>query len=67
MNTLDAIYGRRAIKHYDKGHSLTESEERHLLEATTQSPSSFNIQHWRLVIPGSAVGEISSYFYAAGG
>ncbi len=50
MNTLDAIYGRRAIKHYDKGHSLTESEERHLLEATTQAPSSFNIQHWRLVI-----------------
>ncbi len=50
MNTVDAIYGRRSIKHYDKAHSLTDAEEHRLLEAATQAPSSFNIQHWRLVM-----------------
>ena len=50
MNVIEAIYKRRAIKHFDKNHSLTEEEERRLLEATVQAPTSFNIQHWRFVI-----------------
>lgn len=50
MDTLDAIRGRRAIKHFDPDHTLTEAEERTLLEATIQAPTSFNIQHWRFVI-----------------
>jgi nitroreductase len=50
MNTLEAIYGRRSVKHYDIDHRIPEDEERRLLEAATQAPSSFNIQHWRLVI-----------------
>ena len=50
MDTLEAVYGRRAIKHYDKNHVLTDIEEQKLLEATIQSPSSFNIQHWRFVV-----------------
>jgi nitroreductase len=50
MDTLEAVYGRRAIKQYDKNHVLTEVEEQTLLEAAIQAPSSFNIQHWRLVI-----------------
>jgi nitroreductase len=29
---------------------LTEEEERKLFEATIQSPTSFNIQHWRFVV-----------------
>lgn len=50
MNTLEAIYNRRAVKHFDKTHRLTREEEDKLLEATIQSPTSFNIQHWRFVI-----------------
>lgn len=50
MNTLDAIYKRRAVKHFDPEHQLTREEERKLLEATIQAPTSFNIQHWRLII-----------------
>ena len=50
MNTIEAIYKRRAVKHFDDQHVITEVEERKLLEATVQSPTSFNIQHWRFVI-----------------
>ena len=50
MNVIEAIYKRRAVKHFDKNHALTEDEERKLLEATLQAPTSFNIQHWRFVI-----------------
>ena len=50
MTTLEAIYKRRAIKHFDKEHQFTAEEERTLLEATIQAPTSFNLQHWRLVI-----------------
>ncbi len=50
MNAIEAIYNRRSIKQFDPNHSLTETEERQLLEAMIQAPSSFNIQHWRFVI-----------------
>lgn len=50
MNTIDSIYARRAIKHFDPNHRMTEEEERQLFEATIQAPTSFNIQHWRFVI-----------------
>ena len=50
MDTFDAIYGRRAIKHFDPEHRLTAEEETKLLEAAIQSPTSFNIQHWRFVL-----------------
>lgn len=50
MNTTEAIYKRRAVKHFDAGHRLTKEEETKLLETTIQSPTSFNIQHWRFVI-----------------
>ena len=50
MHTIDAVYKRRAVKHFDNKHRLTEAEERKLLEATIQAPTSFNIQHWRFVI-----------------
>ncbi len=50
METFDAIYQRRAIKQYDPGHKLSSEEETKLLEAAIQSPTSFNIQHWRFVI-----------------
>jgi nitroreductase len=50
METFDAIYGRRAVKHYDPEHELTEEEVRKLMEAAVQSPTSFNIQNWRFVL-----------------
>ncbi len=50
METIEAIYNRRAVKHFDKNHKFTKEEERKLLEATIQAPTSFNIQHWRFVI-----------------
>lgn len=50
MNTLDAIHARRAIKHYDPEHRLTEDEIRTLLNAALQAPTAFNLQHWRFVV-----------------
>jgi nitroreductase len=49
MNTLDAIAARRAIKHYDPSNRMTEEEIKTLLTAALQSPTAFNIQHWRFV------------------
>jgi nitroreductase len=50
METLDAVYTRRAVKHFDPEHELTQDEEKKLLEAAIQAPTSFNIQHWRFVV-----------------
>ena len=50
MNTFDAIYQRRSVKAYDPNHKITAEEEQKLLEAAIQSPTSFNIQHWRFVV-----------------
>jgi len=50
MDTIEAIYARRSIESFDPEHVITPEEERKLLEATIQSPSSFNIQHWRFLI-----------------
>ena len=49
MDTFDAIYQRRAVKHYDPNHTLTEDEVTRLMEAAIQSPTSFNMQNWRFV------------------
>ena len=50
MDTFDAIYQRRAVKHYDAEHEFTEEETRKLMEAAVQAPTSFNIQNWRFVV-----------------
>lgn len=50
MDTFDAIYQRRAVKHYDPDHRLTEDEITKLTEAAIQSPTSFNMQNWRFVL-----------------
>ena len=50
MDTFDAIYGRRAVKHFDPNHEMTDAEIAKLLDAAIQSPTSFNIQHWRFVV-----------------
>lgn len=50
MDTFDAIYQRRAVKHYDPDHRMPEQDVRKLFEAAIQSPTSFNLQHWRFVL-----------------
>ena len=50
METFEAIYARRAVKHYDPDHEFTEDETNKLFEAAIQSPTSFNIQNWRFVL-----------------
>lgn len=49
MNTFDAIRERRAVKHFDPSHEISKSEFDQLIDLAMQAPSSFNIQHWRLV------------------
>ena len=50
MDVIEAIYNRRSIKHFDPTHKMTAEEEAKLFEAVLQSPTSFNIQHWRFVV-----------------
>lgn len=50
MDTFDAIHLRRAVKAFDPAPKLTPQEEHKLLHAAIQSPTSFNIQHWRFVV-----------------
>ena len=50
METFEAIYQRRAIKHYDSLHEFTNAEIQKLMDAAIQSPTSFNMQNWRFVL-----------------
>lgn len=49
LATQDAIRARRAVKAFDPVHRMTAEEEAQLFALAQQSPSSFNIQHWRFV------------------
>jgi nitroreductase len=49
MDALTAIRERRSIRHYDPNHRFSPSELDQLIDLAMQAPSSFNIQHWRLV------------------
>ena len=50
METVTAIETRRAIKHYDPEHRMTEEEINQLLSLAMLSPTAFNIQNWRFVL-----------------
>lgn len=50
MNTFEAISQRRAVKHFDPNHQLTEAEIERLLASAILSPTAFNIQNWRFVL-----------------
>jgi nitroreductase len=50
MDAFQAIYERRAVKHFDPEHVFTDDEEQTLMEAAIQSPTSFNMQNWRFVL-----------------
>ncbi|MCC5788897.1 MAG: nitroreductase family protein [Opitutales bacterium] len=48
MKVSEALLKRRSIKAYDTEITLSEDEIRTLLSLALETPSSFNIQHWRL-------------------
>lgn len=50
MDTIAAIHQRRAVKHFDPEHIMTEAEIQQLLELALLSPTSFNMQNWRFVV-----------------
>ncbi len=50
MDTFEAIYARRSVKHYDPDFVMPDADLNKLLEAAIQAPTSFNIQHWRFVV-----------------
>lgn len=45
MNVHEAIQSRRATRHFDPNHELTEAELRQLCSAFALAPSSFNMQN----------------------
>jgi nitroreductase len=57
METFDAIYQRRAVKHYDPSHELTDEEINRLMEAAIQAPTSFNLPNDHVVSFMIAVGK----------
>jgi len=50
MNTIDAIQARRAIKHFDADHNMSDADREQILSLAMLSPTTFNIQHWRFVV-----------------
>jgi len=49
MDTLTAIRERRSVKRYDPNFVMPEQDLDQLLELAILSPTSFNIQNWRIV------------------
>ncbi len=49
MDTFDAIEQRRAVKHYDPDHRMSEVDIEQLLKLTRLAPTAFNLQNYRIV------------------
>ncbi len=49
MDLFDVIAARRAIKHYQPNQPMPREDRERIIAAALQSPTSFNIQHWRIV------------------
>ena len=50
MNVSEAIRSRRAVKYFDPDHRLSAEDQNQLLDLVMQSPTAFNLQHWRFVV-----------------
>lgn len=50
MDTITSIETRRAVKHFDPSHRMTEEEETRILSLALLSPTAFNIQNWRFLV-----------------
>jgi len=51
MNVSTAIEGRRSMKAFDPGHVMSDVEVERLMSLAVLSPTAFNIQNWRFVLP----------------
>ncbi len=49
MDALDAIRERRSINFFDPSRTISDATLRELLELANLSPSSFNLQPWRVI------------------
>lgn len=50
MTVTEALRKRRSIKAYDPHFEIPAEEIRELIEVALETPSSFNLQHWRLAL-----------------
>jgi len=50
MDVFQAIEGRRAVKHFDPQHQMSETEIERLMSMAVLAPTAFNIQNWRFVL-----------------
>lgn len=50
MDTIEAIESRRSVKHYDPDHEMPEADLAELIRLTKLTPSSFNMQNYRLLV-----------------
>jgi nitroreductase len=50
MNLIEAIEGRRSVKHYDPDHRMPEEDVTELMRLAKLAPSSFNMQNYRFVL-----------------
>jgi len=49
MTVSEAIQARRATKHFDPEHEISDEEFETLIQHAMLTPTAFNIQHWRFV------------------
>lgn len=50
MDTFEAIEKRRAVKHFDPDHVMSDTEIEKLLNSVSLAPTAFNLQNWRFVV-----------------
>ncbi len=50
MKTEEAIISRRAVKHFDPTHQMSDDEIKKILSLALLSPTAFNVQNWRFVV-----------------
>lgn len=50
MKVSEAIVARRAVKHFDAEHKMSDAEIKQLLQGALDAPTSFNMQHWKFVV-----------------
>ena len=50
MNVVQAIEARRAVKHFDPNHRMTDAEISQLTDLARLAPTAYNIQNWRFVL-----------------
>jgi nitroreductase len=47
---LKVLEERHSVKEYQKGHKMPKEHLEQLLKSTSLSPSSWNLQHWKLLV-----------------